>query len=539
VNTIDAAPEDLRPIDRVALRRIVYALLIVISASEMTGRILQVKSKSGRTPMLSANDRSRWANIRALVDHGTYEIDAVSYRPTGHRDPEWYSIDMVKHRGRDGREHYYSSKPTLFNTLVAIPYWIVKQATGRTLERHPFNVIRFLLVLFNVIPMIAYFAILAWMVERLGTTDFGRIMSMAAATFGTYLSTFAVSLNNHLPAAVCVIATLGVLLQIIWYGKQRARWFALAGFLASMAAANELPALSFCCLIGLLLLWISPKETLRAFLPAVLLVVIAAIGTNYIAHGTWSTPYAHRRDGRLVATIPGVAATELRTGRIQEPLRSKFQSQGLGFSERATLAERPDGRGWVLWDPQQANRWALVATERSLQIREWDNWYEYEGSYWTFKNKQGVDRGEASRLVYAFHALIGHHGIFSLTPLWIASVAGGYLWLRRGSTSQQVLAATAFLLTFVCLVFYIGLRGVEDRNYGGVSCCLRWMLWLAPLWLLCLLPACDAVADSALWRKMMIALLGLSVISASYNSMNPWSHPWLFNYWSYLGWIQY
>ncbi|MBW3600461.1 MAG: hypothetical protein KY475_24755, partial [Planctomycetes bacterium] len=51
------------------LRRTVYALLIVIAAGSIAGRILCVASPSGETPFLSANDRSRWSTIRSLVDY--------------------------------------------------------------------------------------------------------------------------------------------------------------------------------------------------------------------------------------------------------------------------------------------------------------------------------------------------------------------------------------------------------------------------------------------------------------------------------------
>ena len=63
-------------------------------------------------PFLSANDRSRWVTIRSLVEHGTYEIDAIVIEPT------WDTIDMVQHNGRDGELHLYSSKPPLLATLV-------------------------------------------------------------------------------------------------------------------------------------------------------------------------------------------------------------------------------------------------------------------------------------------------------------------------------------------------------------------------------------------------------------------------------------
>ena len=54
-----------------------------------------------------------------------------------------------------------------------------------------------MLVTFNVMPLLVYFLLLAALVERLGTTDWGRMFVMAAAVFGTFLTTFAVVINNH------------------------------------------------------------------------------------------------------------------------------------------------------------------------------------------------------------------------------------------------------------------------------------------------------------------------------------------------------
>src|SRR5262249_53335498 len=41
-------------------------------------------------PFLSANDRSRWMNIRSLVEYGKYEIDDIVGQPN------WDTIDMVQ-----------------------------------------------------------------------------------------------------------------------------------------------------------------------------------------------------------------------------------------------------------------------------------------------------------------------------------------------------------------------------------------------------------------------------------------------------------
>ena len=130
------------------LRRSVYLLLITLATGGMLGRILAVDSidKYGierelqkrdpqrhiSRPFLSANDRSRWATVRALVEHGTYAIDEVI------REPGWDTIDMVKHVGPDGQEHLYSSKPPLFATILAGPYWLIHRITGATLGDHPY-----------------------------------------------------------------------------------------------------------------------------------------------------------------------------------------------------------------------------------------------------------------------------------------------------------------------------------------------------------------------------------------------------------------
>src|SRR4029078_12476619 len=75
-------------------------------------------------PFLSANDRSRWDTIRALVEHGTYAIDDVI------AEPNWDTIDMVKHQDAAGEWHLYSSKPPLLATLYAAPYWVVYQVAN-------------------------------------------------------------------------------------------------------------------------------------------------------------------------------------------------------------------------------------------------------------------------------------------------------------------------------------------------------------------------------------------------------------------------
>ena len=150
--------------------------------------------------------------------------------------------------------------------------------------------------------------------------------------------------------------------------------------------------------------------------------------------------------------------------------------------------------------------------------------------------RQGIDIGEPTKAVYALHALVGHHGIFSLTPIWLLSVWGIGAWLFSADRSRRELAALIGLISVICLVFYIGMRPQEDRNYGGMTSGFRWMFWCAPLWLVAVLPAADRLSRSTAGMSFAALLLTLSVLSASYPTWNPWVHPWIYNWLSWTGW---
>jgi len=410
-------------------------------------------------PFLSANDRSRWLAIRALVEHGTYEIDAVL------DNVSWNTIDMVQHRGDDGELHLYSSKPPLLYTLLAGEYWLIHKATGMTLGTHPYTVGRLMLLTVNVLPMALMFFYIAKLAERFGTTDWGRLFVVATACLGTMLTTFAVTLNNHTVAAVSATLALYAFVRIWCDGKTERRYYVAAGLFAAFTAANELPALAFFALVALALLGCDRRAWFAGFLPAAAVVVVASFGTNYIAHGVWSPPYAHK---------------------------------GTDDAES----------NWYIYT------YTIDGVERE--------------SYW--QNRQGVDVGEPSKLAYAFHTTLGHHGLFSLTPVWLLSIAGIGIWCRSGDGKQRWIALGVASLTVIVLVFYIALRPQVDRNYGGVCSGLRWMFWFAPLWLMVMLPAADWCSRSRVRRAMALVMLAVTVFSVSYPTWNPWSHPWLYEW---------
>jgi hypothetical protein len=450
---------------------------------------IRAKNSNHSRPFLSGNDRSRWMTIRALVEDGTYAIDQII---TDEQERKvWDTIDMVKH-DQNGEPHLYSSKPTLLPTLLAGQYWLINKTTGLTLKENTHEVVRLMLLPINVGCMVVIFLIVVKLCERFGATDWGRILVVSAATFGTLLSAFAVVLNNHLIAAASASVALYAGVKI-WYGDSRSPcWFVVAGFFGAFTAANELPALSFFGVLGLALLYKAPRPTLLFGLPAAALVIGAAIGTNYAAHKTVIPPYYFRA-------------------------KDKDWTDGNWYNYSYDLIRNT-----------KAGEEKVVRTIPS---------------YWktdpaSMAGRAKIDQGEQRPEKYILHCLVGHHGIFSLTPIWLLSFAGAAMMLRgNGDTSLRPLVALIAIPTLVCLVFYLT-RNFENRNYGGTSSGLRWMFWFAPLWLCAMIPAADW-SEGRLWRRVLAGfMLALSVMSASFPTWNPWSHPWISRLLIHLGWLE-
>src|SRR5947199_7065715 len=94
-------PDGVRGLLSEVGRQAIYAVLIAISAAMMLARVARVDSPDPKssTPFSSANDRSRWATIRALGDEGTYVLDDIIFDEQGRRVRGWHTIDLVRHQG--------------------------------------------------------------------------------------------------------------------------------------------------------------------------------------------------------------------------------------------------------------------------------------------------------------------------------------------------------------------------------------------------------------------------------------------------------
>ena len=474
-------------------------VIITMAVGTLLGLILiaqgRTTDKQFTQPMHSPNDRSRFATIRALGDNGTYAIGSInqdgSYTPGSIlAEPGWDTIDKVL-RPDDGK--LYSSKPPLLPTLLAYEYQLIKQIptlayshdegwkrSGHlTFAEHPQAVVRIIVATANWVPFIVFLLLFSRLLDRLACDGWARASAMAAAGVGTYLTGFSVTLNNHTIAACASLFAIYPAF-LIWCEDRREWWlFAVAGFFAAFTAVIELPAASLLAALFIGLCWKSPRWALLAFVPLAVIPVAGHFWTNYQALGSLAPAY-----------------------------------------------DKPE-------------------------------WYDFPGSYWkvhpetgrlcgTKKDPDtgklvidldGVDGQYEPWPVYLLHMLLGHHGIFSLSPIFLFSLVGVARTIASGRQRIQAFAVLCAGLTVVVLLFYLFFAG--QRNYGGMCNGLRWLFWLIPLWLM-FLPAGLEWKPSCRWfRLIALICLVISAASAFYATRNPWTRPWLHQLMNEAGWIKY
>ncbi len=510
---------------------IVIAIAILIQAF----RILTVTASNGETPFLSANDRSRWCTIAALAEDRSFVIDRfLERRDSKGKTRPWYSIDMVRKPEADGTEHFYSSKPPLLSVIYASVCSPLSVLLNRRLSDAPFLVGRSMLLIVNLLPLaLMWFAFANWI--RKSTDDnWSRWILLIMVLFGTFLSTFANTINNHFPAAFFMIASLWSLECLLMARKQNALSYLTLGCFVALTSAFELPALAwFCIVLGLVGLRIGVKPALLTALGGLPVAVAFAV-SNYVAYGDLQPPYAHREVlGPQLANIKARETLNATSEPSMSELSSIVSDGKLPIFEPFALRSARRSRTWELSGtnpqyPTQRTRFAVVPTSDGWSIHRWNDWYDYPKSYWLPENKRGVDLGEPSRVQYAFHVLIGHHGIFSLTPFWFVSVIGAAIVLIHPTSNTDWWITLAIAtVSLVCIAFYLS-RPLIDRNYGGVCSGFRWIFWLAPAWIWLSVHALDCMHRFTMARWLVMIAVAISIFSATYPWANPWQHPWIY-----------
>ncbi len=166
-----------------AERRLFFLLALALYAAGTHPRVFS-----------AGNDASRWAQVESIVDHGRTSIERSRFRGT---------VDKVVVGGRE-----YSNKPPLLGLAGAALYAPLRALTGWRIADPATGgrVIWTLTLLLVGLPAAAGVALLHRALERAAVGKGTRALLCLALAAGTLVASFAVTLNNHVPAACFLLA---------------------------------------------------------------------------------------------------------------------------------------------------------------------------------------------------------------------------------------------------------------------------------------------------------------------------------------------
>jgi len=463
---------------------------------------------------MSPNDRARWDTVWSLVDFNTYQIfDTKAEAEKWGKPEQWETIDKVarKFPGPDGKEElkFYSSKPPLLPTVAAgvvkgMQYVgkamhvlgpsfhhlggpITKEDRGKPTVGNSSIYFKPTMMLFNLVPFLIFLGMYRRHLDRETSTDFAWYVCIIVAALGSLSTGYLTTFNNHSIAAHFAGMTL-LLLWPIWHDGRRDAWrFALAGLCAGWTAANELPAAAFAlaCLVFSL-----SRAFLSAFvffLPPFVLVVWAFFYTNEQSFGS---------------KIPAYLQPEM----YDYPDSYWRKSDKSAIDALST----PREDGTYVEGPR-------VAGEFTRNIKSFIK-----------PEAEGVTAKPSGLFVsprYLMHMTFGHHGLFSMTPIWIFAFIGLFAALFEDRGWRLLSAWMLFVIVLVTFAFYWMVN--TERNYGGFCHGMRWLLWLTPIWLLYLPRMLDALSNSRFGRMLVWIAVGISIFSVADTWPNPWHYSWL------------
>ncbi len=522
-------------------RRFTAILIITAATFIAAGHALRQPS------FMTANDISRWCTVWSLLERGTYAIDECPWQVD--------TQDKIQRPPKTG--HYYSSKPALISTIIAGMLYPARRITGVPLDR----------------------VVLQERAERQTQKP-----------------------DPDHP---------GQLIGVLEKPKEPAKWPAhVLYFDPVLIVMNVIPYGLFLVFFARVLDRYAANDWAWFF------------GLIAAAFGTYLLPYTQTLNNHTIGAFSAFFALYhfLRIWDEGDLSGGRFAAAGF-FAGLTASTELPAlsfpallGPMLLVRHPRQTLLFFVpavlvpLAAFAGLQYLEFGEFflpyesfgsdeYKYEGSIWeTPLELDAFNKTPEPRWVYLFHMTLGHHGILSLTPIFLFSIWGGmkllgrgrwlaafawltalvvaglggfalydpsawasdgrfhkYVWalasipallallalfaaipiLRRREPPMAALAWMTAVLTVVVVAFYAW--SPKARNYGGSAQGLRWVMWLIPFWLLLLPKGVESGQSRGRARRLALAALAISAISVGYALRNPWSHPWILDAMEHLG----
>ena len=169
----------------------------------------------------SPNVSSRMDTIQSLAERGTFCIDGSL---------NLFMVDVIRIDGR-----FYSDKPPLLSVLGAAVYWPFHRLIGLSFEKHAPWVYHGLTVLLVGVPLAVGLWLLAKCLALAGLDERAVTTTVFLTGAGTMFLPYAVTFNNHVPAATMVVAGLCCILRAEADPARAALWPAAAGAFGALA----------------------------------------------------------------------------------------------------------------------------------------------------------------------------------------------------------------------------------------------------------------------------------------------------------------
>jgi hypothetical protein len=471
-------------------RRFAASVIIIAATGVALGHTLRQPTQMG------ANDISRWCTVWSLLERGSYVIDEcpwqIDTQDKVFRAPKGAGAPPP---GQEPVRHYYSSKPAFLPTLIAGILYPARVATG--------------------VPL-----------DRVVTQDRAPRWTQKPDPDSPYRVRGVLETPKERvrwPAYIFYFKPVLVLLNVIPYGI----FLVLFARVLDRYAANDWTW--FFCLVasafGTLLLPFT--QTLNNHTVAALSAFFSLYQLLWILDQVNVSPWRFAGAGFFAAFA---VANELPSLAFLAVL---FCLLVVCCPQKTLLVFVPAALvpivGFVVF------QYAVFGEFKLAYEAFGTDEYLYEGSFWkTPLDLDAFNEHPEPYASYLFHMTLGHHGVFSLTPIFLFSVWGAARlignggWFPLSRAGRQPMVAVAWLttvLTVVLLAFYTW--NPKARNYGGSTQGLRWLFWLIPFWLL-LLPQGVEYGQTRRWfRGLALLALLFSVMSVGYAIRNPWTHPWI------------
>lgn len=441
------------------------------------------------------NDMSRFATAERLVEARTWIIDESPFHLKRNGSP---IVDKVK---KDG--HFYSTKPPVMSFLMAAEYAFWRNIFGLRFDNpdHKPFLVWVLTFTFVGVPFligaVVFRRAAGWFIEDPAI----RVVGLFVLLFGTQLWGFSRTLQNHVPAAVLLLAVFVESMGMVHGKVPITAWrFLLVGFLAALLPTVDLPGAFFCIFLFAYLVWNFPRQTMTWFMLGAVPPLALHFALTYSVTGGIKPIYLDKSlyfyKGSYWSRMQGMDA-------LEEPKSVQFFHLSVGRKGLFSLYP------FVL----------LAFAGRLAHLRKWGSALPLILC--------GVFAGLLLVCAHRSHVYAAASGgtspewVFMAFPivLSLALIALVFLGKEGGNSHVLWLEFLAMAgLTVVWLLFY----NFKTNNYGGLSFGYRWFMFFTPALVFFSTLYADQIKNNA-GRTLVLFLVAFSVYTGWLSSLDPWT----------------